>query len=128
MKCFILCVTLNQEESYNTVDQYYHRREEKKRGDILSMLRFDEEVLEWIRTALKESHDDETRYQRQVVDKLQKEYKRLEAMYVDKLDGKIGERFYEQKSAEWREDQQDIRRRLEEHETLQSPIWTKASA
>jgi site-specific DNA recombinase len=100
----------------------------RKGGDILSMLRFDEEVLEWIRTALKESHDDETRYQRQVVDKLQKEYKRLEAMYVNKLDGKIGERFYEQKSAEWREDQQDIRCRLEEHETLQSPIWTKASA
>ena len=37
-------------------------------------------------------------------------------MYVDKLDGKIGERFYEQKSAAWREDQKDIHRRLEEHE------------
>ena len=89
---------------------------EEKFTDILRILRFDEEVLEWIRTALKESHDDETRYHREVVDKLQKEYKRLEqrleAMYVDKLDGKIGERFYEQKSAEWREDQQDILRRL----------------
>ena len=55
--------------------------------------RFDEEVLEWIRTAVKKSHDDETRYYREVVDKLQKEYQqleqRLEAMYVDKLDGKI---------------------------------------
>jgi site-specific DNA recombinase len=93
---------------------------EKKFTDILRILRFDEEVLEWIRTALKESHDDETRYHREVVDKLQKEYKRLEqrleAMYVDKLDGKIGERFYEQKSAEWREDQKDILRRLEEHQ------------
>lgn len=37
-------------------------------------------------------------------------------MYVDKQDGKIGERFYEQKSAEWREDQKDILRRLEEHQ------------
>jgi len=37
-------------------------------------------------------------------------------MYVDKLDGKIGERFYEQKSAAWREDQTDIHCRLEEHE------------
>lgn len=35
-------------------------------------------MLDWIRTALKESHDDETRYYREVVDKLQKEYKRLE--------------------------------------------------
>jgi len=73
-----------------------------------------------VRTALKESHDDETRYHREVVDKLQKEYKRLEqrieAMYVDKLDGKVGESFYEQKSAEWREEQKDILRRLEEHQ------------
>ena len=37
-------------------------------------------------------------------------------MYVDKRDGKIGERFYEQKSAAWLEDQKDIHRRLEEHE------------
>ncbi len=69
---------------------------EEKFADILRMLRFDEEVLEWIRTALKEGHDDETRYHREIVDKLQKEYKRLEqrleAMYVDNLDGKIGER------------------------------------
>ncbi len=87
---------------------------EEKFTDILRMLRFDEEVLDWIRTALKESHDDETRYHREVIDKLQKDYKRLEqrleAMYVDKLDGKVGERFYEQKSAEWREDQKDILR------------------
>jgi site-specific DNA recombinase len=69
--------------------------------------------------ALQESHDDTSRYYREVIDKLQKDYKRLEqrleAMYVDKLDGKVGERFYEQKSAEWREDQRDICGRLEEH-------------
>lgn len=77
-------------------------------------------MLEWIRTPLKESHDDETRYHREVVDKPQKKFKwleqRLEALYVDKLDGKIGERFYEQRSAESREDQKDILRRLEEHQ------------
>ena len=80
---------------------------EEQFTDILRRLHFDEEVLDWIRTALKESHDDETRYHREVVDKLQKEYKRLEAMYVDKLDGKVGERFYEQKSVAWREEQKD---------------------
>jgi len=31
---------------------------EEKFTDILRMLRFDDEVLDWIRTALKESHDD----------------------------------------------------------------------
>ena len=78
-------------------------------------------------------HDDEAKYHREVIDKLQKDEKRLEqrleAMYVDKLDGKIGERFYEQKSAEWRQDQKDILRQLEEHQdasqSYQSPIWTQ---
>ena len=51
---------------------------EEKFTDILRMLRFDEEVLDWIRTALKESHDDTSRYHREVIDKLQKDYKRLE--------------------------------------------------
>ena len=103
-------------------DEPYVREEvlEEKFTGILRMLRFDEDVLQWIRTALQESHDDTSRYHREVIDKLQKDYKRLEqrleAMYIDKLDGKVGERFYEQKSAEWREDQKDIRRRLEEHE------------
>ena len=73
-------------------------------------------MLDWIRTAFKESHDDETRYHREVVDKLQKECKQLEAMSGDKLDGKVGERFYEQKSAAWRGKQKDLLRRLEEHQ------------
>jgi site-specific DNA recombinase len=34
---------------------------EEKFTDILRMLRFDEEVLDWVRTALQESHDDTSR-------------------------------------------------------------------
>ena len=104
-------------------DEPYVREEvlEEKFTDILRMIQFDEEVLDWIKTALKDSHDDERRYHREVVDKLQKDYQRveqrLEAMYVDKLDGNIGVRFYEEKSAQWREEQKDILRRLEEHQS-----------
>ena len=50
---------------------------EEKFTDILRMIQFDEEVLNWIKTALKESHDDERRFHREVVDKLQKDYQRL---------------------------------------------------
>jgi len=68
----------------------------------------------------RESRRHEPRYHREVIDKLQKDYKRLvkslEAIYIDKLDGKVGGRFFEQSSAEWREDQKDILRRLEEHQ------------
>ena len=93
---------------------------EVKFTEILRLLHFDVEVLEWVKMALLESHDDERRFHRESVERLQKDYarleRRLESMYVDKLDGKIGARFYDQKSSEWREDQRDILRRLEEHQ------------
>jgi hypothetical protein len=57
----------------------------------------DREVLEWIVTALKESHGDEKRYHDEMIAKLQKEYQklqdRIDAMYVDKLDGKVPQEF-----------------------------------
>ena len=104
---------------------------EEKFTDILRMLRFDEEVPDWIRTALKESHDDETQYHREVIDKLQKDYKRLEQRLKrcrsTSWTGKIGERFYEQKSAEWRKDQRIFAADWKSTRTLPSPTWTKVS-
>jgi site-specific DNA recombinase len=47
----------------------------------------------------------------------QRKYKRLEAhidgMYVDKLDGKITERFFEEKAGAWREEQKKILAKME---------------
>jgi hypothetical protein len=40
---------------------------------------------------------------------------RLDAMYVDKLDGKISESFYERKAGEWRSEQDRIAEALHEH-------------
>ena len=41
---------------------------------------------------------------------------RLEAVYVDKLDGKIDERFYDRKAEEWRSQQDRLLRSVEEHQ------------
>ena len=80
----------------------------------------------------RESRRHEPRYHREVIDKLQKDYKRLlqslESMYIDKLDGKVGGRFYAQSSAEWREDQKDILRRLEEHQDASQSYMDKGIA
>ncbi len=37
-------------------------------------------------------------------------------MYVDKLDGRVTNEFFEQKSAEWRQEQAAVRQNLEQHE------------
>ena len=44
-------------------------------------------------------------------------------MYVDKLDGKIGEDYFLEKSGEWRKEQEEIREAIERHEkaNLQEP-------
>jgi hypothetical protein len=42
--------------------------------------------------------------------------KRIDAMYLDKLDGRISAIFFDQKSAEWRGEQDRIWRAIEEHQ------------
>ena len=75
---------------------------------MLGQLRFDDEVLEWVRQALHASHADERREHEEAIKRLRAEYDRLQAridaMYIDKLDGKIGGEFYERMAAQWREE------------------------
>jgi len=40
----------------------------------------------------------------------------LYAMYMDKLDGRIDENFFDQKSKEWKQEQYDIFRKIERHQ------------
>src|SRR5262249_12464429 len=41
---------------------------------------------------------------------------RIDAMYVDKLDGVIDAGFFERKAAEWRVEQQDLAQRIAQHQ------------
>lgn len=101
----------------------YVREEEvaKQFGGALKTIQMDEDVLQWVVRALKESHTDEKRYHNEVISKLQGKYKklqeRIDAMYVDKLDGKISQDFYDTKSDEWRQEQEEIRSKIEKHES-----------
>ena len=78
-------------------------------ADALRRLRFDDEILEWVCDALRESHADEKRFREEAVGRLQVEYdklaKRIDAMYEDKLDGRVDAAFFDRKSAEWRSEQ-----------------------
>ena len=86
----------------------------------LEAIRLDGDVLTWMVTALKASHSDTKRYHNEMITALQKQYQklqhRLDAMYVDKLDGTISQAFFDQKSSEWRSEQADILRKIEQHQ------------
>ena len=100
----------------------YTREEvlEDRFADLLRGLVLDEEVMRWMTEALRQSHEDERRYHEQAITRLQAEYRRLqnriEAMYVDKLDGRVETLFFDRKAAEWRAEQDRLMRAIESHQ------------
>lgn len=87
---------------------------------MLRGLSFPKEILEWIVTALRESHTDEKAFHDEAISRLQAEYRRLQsridAMYLDKLDGRIDTAFFDSKSAEWRAEQDRLLRDVATHQ------------
>lgn len=100
----------------------YTREEilEDRFGQLLRGLSFPREILEWMVTALRESHVDEKAFHDEAITRLQAEYRRLQnridAMYLDKLDGRIDTAFFDSKSAEWRAEQDRLLRDVETHQ------------
>jgi hypothetical protein len=77
-------------------------------------------VLAWVREALHASHADQRREHETAIQRLRAEYdrlqRRIDAMYVDKLDGKIGGDFYDRMAGQWREEQTRYLREIERHQ------------
>jgi site-specific DNA recombinase len=96
---------------------------EKQFTDLLGQLQFDDEVLEWVREALYASHADERREHEEAIRRLQAEHKRIgdriNAMYLDKLDGRVDGAFFDKKSTEWREEQNRCLREIERHQSAE---------
>lgn len=89
-------------------------------GEALKAITIENDVLEWVVTALKSSHEDEKKYHDEMITTLHQQYtklqNRIDQMYIDKLDGNVTHEFYDQKSNEWRKEQAGIRRKVEQHE------------
>jgi site-specific DNA recombinase len=100
-----------------------HVREEALEAqftELLGRLRFDDEVLEWVRDALHASHADERHEHEEAIKRHQAEHKRLQgrinAIYVDKLDAVVDTTFYNRMSNQWREEQNRCQREIERHQ------------
>ncbi len=93
---------------------------EEKLGETVKNICIDKTHLELIKEALRLSHKDEKEYHDQMIKNLNAQYvriqNRLDQVYLDKLDGKITEDFWREKSEEWRDEQQAIREKIEKHE------------
>ena len=107
----------------------YVREEELEQQftNLLGRLSFDDEVLEWVRAALRESHADEKRDHEAAIARLQTEYDRLQnrihAMYIDKLDGRVDAAFFDRMSVEWRAEQIAACAKSNATNRLTNPSW-----
>jgi len=94
----------------------YTREEvlEKAFTGLLKGISFSEDSLDWVTRALRESHHDEEQFHEEATAKLQREDRRLQdridAMYMDKLDGRIDAEFFDRKAGEFRSAQGRIMR------------------
>jgi site-specific DNA recombinase len=75
--------------------------------------------MQWVTEALRQSHVDERQFHEEAIGRLQAEYQRLhdrlDAMYIDKLDGRVETAFFDRKAAEWRSEQDRLSQTIEVH-------------
>jgi site-specific DNA recombinase len=107
-------------------DLPYFREEVMERlGQVLQAIRIPDDVLmQFEESLLSDKTHVETLRKRQaerIEQRLALLRKRPEQAYVDRLDGKITEEFWEAKSAEWQEEEQALLASLRELEQAENP-------
>ncbi len=102
----------------------YTREEvfEAKFTELIAGIVIKEWMLDDLPATISQIHEKQARQHAAAAARLHRECRRLQdridAMYVDKLDGKIDAGFYERKVAEWRAEQAELTRQIEEHEKV----------
>ena len=83
---------------------------------VLSTLLIPSAVIAWLRATIATDDDAKETARVETLRQTQQEHdritKRLEAMYLDKLDGRITSEFYDQKATEWRQEQATLQERI----------------
>src|SRR4029077_18072221 len=108
-------------------DLPYFREEviAERLGQVLQAIRIPDDVLAQLEESLlSDKTHEETLRKRQaerIEQRLTQLRRRLEQAYVDRLDGKITEEFWEAKSAEWQEEEQALLASLREVEQAENP-------
>jgi site-specific DNA recombinase len=86
---------------------------------LLGWLKIEPDILEWITEALRHSHSETRRLHDQAIKRLQAEYekrqKRLDTMYIDKLDGRVDIAMFDRLSARWQSEQDEISSQIAKH-------------
>lgn len=91
----------------NCSNKEYVRQEilEEQFNEVVKRISLDETQKEWLISVLKISSKDEQKYHKERIETLSLQAKqlreRIDKIYIDKLDGKIDEEFWQSKHNEW---------------------------
>jgi site-specific DNA recombinase len=87
-------------------------------ANILQELVIPHPILEWLGGAVLESDRTEQAAREQTVKRLQTQHdqieRRIEKMYMEKLDGRINQEFFDRNSANWRQAQAGMLRKIQD--------------
>jgi len=76
-------------------------------------------LVEWIRKALKEGHQDEIEYHKSALEELKRSYeriqRRIDQLYDDKVDGRIDEEFFNHKFEQYKKEKEKIINAIQRH-------------
>jgi len=97
-------------------------REEKlteKLGELVKKIKVEPRIIDWLKEALLMSHKDEQEYHSSQIKSLQEQYnklqRRLDRIYIDKLDEVVTTEFYQEKTNEWKDEQNNILININKH-------------
>lgn len=116
---------------YRSCSQNKYTRQEKIEEQLLPYFEQitikNERLADWVKKALKESHQDEIEYHNKSLDELNRYYEqiqnRLNMLYDDKLDGRIDPNFYEQKFKQYTQKKETITASIEKQSNAQTKYF-----
>ena len=113
--------------------EFYVREETLgvKFSQALTRLHFGADTLQYLKRALQESRVDQRKEHDEAIKGLQVEYdrlqSRLQALYVDKIDGTVDKAFFEKLSKDWRVEQSRCLEEIARHQNADQAYMTEGS-
>lgn len=99
--------------------------------ELLRLLKIEPDILDWIGDSLRHSRGETRRIHEQAIKRLRAEddklQRRLDAMYIDNLDGRVDTETFDRLAEQWQVEQERIRRSIDKHREANETYFAEGS-
>ena len=104
---------------------------EERFTNLLGELNIESDVLDWMMAVLDESNRDQRQFHDAAIARLKDQdamlERRLDGIYVDKLDGNVDSQTYDRLSGEWRAERLRITHAIQDHQELGTAYFAEGA-